>query len=272
MKCPICETFLPLHADRCPECGYRRRIDAASRPQSAAAVPAGPAVPYTPPNKTKRSRGCCCAGILVIPFLIFLTVMLFAAVKHISAEFSVDFFGDEFVAEPPFGELTPESLPAPADEGCFATVDHTLMFIRDNWDGSPILRVPETIGNETITAIGAGCFAGCEELTTILLPDTVTIISPMAFSGCTNLRGLYLHDGVELIGTDAFAGCRNLEAISIPASVTTISPGCFDDCASLRYIFYGGTYEDWNTLYSDYINPFTTVLCLDGNYYHGVTE
>ena len=74
---------------------------------------------------------------------------------------------------------------------------------------------------------------------------------------------------VELIGKDAFAMCRSLEAIYIPASVTTIAPGCFDDCAALVYLFYEGDFESWNALYSDFINPFTTAICLDGNYYQG---
>lgn len=286
MKCPICGTALPLQSDRCPDCGYRCRTTAAREPQ-ASADPAGANIPYTPPNKTKKSRCCCCGMLLFVPLVIILAALIYSAANIIEANLSVDFFGEEFFDEDlfdedlfdedlfadfPFEEMTPESMPAAADEGCFAVVDHTLMFIGDNWDGSAVLRIPESIGGQEIHSIGVGCFAGCEELTTILLPDTVTIISPMAFSGCTGLRGLFLPDGVEIIGTDAFADCRNLEAIHIPASVATIAPGSFDDCASLRYIFYGGAWEDWNTLYSDYINPFTTAICLDGNYYHGAGE
>lgn len=270
MKCPICGTSLPPLSDRCPDCGFRCRT---AQPQTTQAVPTRQG--YTPPNKTKTSRGCCCALILVIPVVILIAVMIFAAVRHITADFSVGSFDGEiggFYDEFPFGKMTPESLPAAADEGCFAVADHTLMFLRDNWDGSPVLRIPDTVGGETITSIGVGCFAGCEELTTIVLPETVTAISPMAFSGCTSLRGLFLPEGVELIGKDAFDGCASLEAIHIPASVQTVAPGVFEDCASLRYIFYSGMHEDWNDLYPDYITPFTAVICLDGDFYHGVTE
>ena len=272
MKCPICGTALPLQSDRCPDCGYRCRPSSASTLRTAPTAPVGRNVPYTPPNKTKGCKGCCCALAIAIPVVILIMVMIVAAVNHVTMSFSGEIFGEEFFEEFPFEEMPPESMPAAADEGCFAVVDRTLMFIADNWDGSPVLRIPERIGGEEIHSIGVGCFAGCEELTTILLPDTVTIISPMAFSGCTGLRGLFLPDGVEIIGTDAFVDCRNLEAIHIPASVATIAPGSFDDCASLRYIFYGGAWEDWNALYSDYINPFTTAICLDGNYYHGAGE
>lgn len=272
MKCPICGTPLPFQSDRCPDCGFRCTT---TQPQSAQAAPTRSAVssaPYTPPNKAKRSRGCCCALALVIPVMAFLILLVIGAVNYIATDFEMVVPEPGFFEDAPFEDWYSESLPAAADEGCFAAADHTLMFIHDNWDGSPILRIPESIGGEKITSIGVGCFAGCKELTTILLPDSVTAISPMAFSGCTSLRGLFLPDGVELIGNDAFANCGALEAIRIPASVTTIAPGCFDDCASLRYIFYGGTFEDWSELYTDYITPFTAVLCLDGDYYHGIVE
>ena len=75
--------------------------------------------------------------------------------------------------------------------------------------------------------------------------------------------------GTELIGPRAFSGCINLESIYIPGSLVKIAPGCFDDCAALLYLFYEGDFESWNALYGDFINPFTTAICLDGNYYQG---
>jgi hypothetical protein len=267
MKCPICGTAVPPFTDRCPDCGYRCRN--AHTQTSAPGRTAGRAT-YTPPNATKKSRGCCFCGLIVlVPLILLIVAAMFGAVNFIHSEFSTEFFTDDFIAEPTFEDLIPESMPEPADGGCFVVADHTVMFLRENWDGSPVLRIPEQIDGVEITSIGAGCFAGCEELTTIVLPESITIISPMAFSGCTGLRGLYLHDGVEVIGADAFAGCKSLEAIYIPASVETISPGCFDDCASLLYIFYGGMMEDWNALYSGFVTPFTTAICLDGNYPQG---
>lgn len=269
MKCPICGAALPLHSDRCPDCGFRCAPARPQEPQSEAPKPrtAVSGVPYTPP-KTKSNRGCCCALAVVIPILIAALIVFFVAANRIVTDFSLEIFEDIY-EDIPVPAPAPESLPAPADEGCFAAAENTLMFLPENWDGGPVLNIPDTIGGETVTNIGPGCFAGCDFLTTIILPDTVTIISPMAFSGCTALRGLHLPDGLQTIGPEAFAGCADLEAITVPASVEHIAPGVFDDCASLRYIFYGGTFEDWDALYSDYINPFTTAICLDGGYYHG---
>ena len=268
MKCSICGTQLALNADRCPTCGCRCRT-AYTAPRDSSAEYRGAYTPYDPPNKSSKSRGCCCALAILIPVVVFLVFLIGAAVNFIIND--IDFVVPEpgFYEDTPLEDRIPESLPAVADEGCFAVVEHSLMFLPESWDGSPILRIPEYVGDEQVTSLGPGCFRGCTELTTILLPDSVTTISPMAFSGCTGLRGLFLPDGVETIGPEAFEGCVNLEAIYVPVSVEHIAPGCFDDCASLHFIFYGGTYEDWEALYSDYISPFTIVSCLDGSYYHG---
>lgn len=270
MKCPICGTVLPLQTDRCPDCGYRCTASRPHSPQTQA-VPTRSAVsgiPYTPPKTRSGSKGCCCALAVVIPILLLAIAVGVFVFSNIALDFSAEFFEDVY-EDIPVPEPIPESLPALADEGCFAAAENTLMFLPDSWDGSPIVNIPEYIGQEQITSIGPGCFAGCDGLTTIILPQSVTIISPMAFSGCSALRGLHLPEGVRTIGPEAFSGCSALEAITIPATVEHIAPGVFNDCASLHYIFYGGTYEDWNALYSSYITPFTAVFCLDGSFYHG---
>lgn len=270
MKCPICESPLRPGAARCPDCGYR-----VTQSYTAPSQPANrPRTAYTPPNKTKRSTGCCCCIAILIPLLFFVIGSIFSFAEYVMEDFEFvipepDYYEDEPYAQEPFEDLIPESIPAPADEGCFAIVEGTLMFLPENWDGGPILTIPEYVGGQEVRTIGPGCFRDCDELTTILLPESVTAVGPKAFSGCSQLRGLYLHDGVETIGQDAFEGCKSLEAVYIPASVTHIAKHTFDDCASLRYIFYGGTFEDWDALYSDYVNPFTTAVCLDGHYYHG---
>lgn len=260
MKCPICGTRMSVSDERCPACGSRRTV---YTPPQAAPAQNGPSPfqNYTPPNKGDK-KGCCIAAILVVAILAGLIVWLVSSMASFVQEFDAY---EEF----PFEELIPESVPEAADESCFYLATDGLQFFPERWDGGPVLNIPETIGGETVTAIGTGCFEGCSELTTIILPDTVERIDPLAFSGCTKLRGLYLPEVLTSIGTDAFAGCIDLEAICIPASVEYIAPGAFDDCASLVYLIYDGTFEDWDKLYSDFITPFTAAICLDGTYYHG---
>lgn len=270
MKCPICEATLRPGSSRCHDCGYRiPGTQSAPAPQ-----PAAPRTTYTPPNQGKKRNGCCCCAAVLIPLLFMLIGALFSFVEYVLEDFEIatpepGWYEDEPFEQEPFEDLIPESVPAPAGDDCFFLEDNTLYFIPENWDGGPILNVPETVDGEEVQFIGPDCFRNCTELTTILLPDTVLAIDSNAFAGCSKLRGLYIPEGVKSIGQDAFAGCIDMEAVYIPASVESIAEHAFDDCASLLYIFYGGIFEDWDALYDDYINPFTTAVCLDGHYYHG---
>ena len=264
MKCPICSALLPLGSDRCPDCGYRpRTTQAAPQPQKPSGF-------YTPPNPTKKPKGCCCCGLLLaIPAVILIAALIFGMASLVMEEIEGQIGGFDSFEDFPFLEEEPVPAPDAADEGCFAIRDGILTFIPDEWDGGHVLRVPETVAGETVTQIGPGCFRDCAELTTILLPDTVTVIGREAFAGCSELRGLYLPDGTETIGPDAFAGCIAMESIYVPSSILEVSDGAFEDCVSLLYLFYEGDFESWNAVCDDFINPFTTAICLDGNYYQG---
>ena len=260
MKCPICGHLLPPNTDRCPDCGYRCRTGAAQ---------AQPTAYYTPPNQTKRSKGCCCALIIVVPLLLGLIAAIIGVTSFILEDFDFEEFGYEFYEDTPFEDRAPVAPPAEADERCFTIRDGMVTFLPEKWDGGRVLSVPGTVNGETVTAIAPGCFRDCDALTTILLPDTVTSIGKEAFAGCSSLLGMYFPEGMDSIGPRAFAGCISMESIYVPATVTEIASGAFDDCASLLYLFYDGDFESWDALYSDYINPFTTAICLDGEYYHG---
>ncbi len=252
MKCSICGTPRPLGSDRCPTCGFR--------------YPVEPAMPTEERPRKRRSGVGCCLAVLALMLALFLVPAGLFLYRISNVVHSV------IIPEPapatPEVSVPPDSLPAAAED-CFAIAEGVLMFLPDRYTGGPVLKVPGTVAGQTVTAIGPGCFAGCGQLTTIVLPDTVTSIGSQAFSGCKNLRGLFLPKGTKILGQDAFAGCFALEALYIPAALDTMAPGCLDECASLTYIFYEGYYEDWLRLYSDYITPYTGVFCLDGSYYHG---
>lgn len=268
MKCPVCGTGLPLQSDRCPACGYHGPV---ARPQTTVQTPIqNTGIPYDPPNKTSRGKCCCCAAAVIVPLVLLLVATLVIGINFIATSFPFEEF--EYESEAIAPDRTPESLPQAAGEDCFTIRGGVLSFLPDAWEGGTILRIPETVAGQTVTAIGPGCFRDCRELTTIILPDTVTEIGPEAFSGCTQLRGIQFPTGMEVIGSDAFDGCANIESIYIPITVTEIASGTFEDCAGLLYIFYEGTFEEWAELYSDFITPFTLALCQDGAYYHGVKE
>lgn len=150
----------------------------------------------------------------------------------------------------------------------FRVENGVLYFDSSLYFGGSELTVPDAIGGQTVTALSEGCFADCDRLTTVILPDTLTEIGPSAFAFCENLRGIYLPKTVNTIGTRAFMECPSLEAICIPGSVTSIGADAFSLCTSLRHIFFTGYYQQWIMLYQSPITSTTYVYCSDGAYRH----
>ena len=92
-----------------------------------------------------------------------------------------------------------------------------------------------TIPN-SVTEIGEKAFRGCSNLTSVTIPDSVTEIGEGAFYGCTSLTFITIPDSVRKIGEDAFSGCENLTSITIPGSVKKIGYRAFSGCSSLTSI------------------------------------
>lgn len=149
---------------------------------------------------------------------------------------------------------------------CFSVESGVLYFDYSLYTGSDELTVPETVDGMAVTAISDSCFADCDRLTTIILPDTVTVIGEKAFSGCDNLRGIYIPEGVLSIGAGALAQCPALEAVAFPQSIAEIGDGCLDDCSSLQHIFYDGTYTQWRELYKGTFRTGVKLYTNDGTY------
>ena len=76
------------------------------------------------------------------------------------------------------------------------------------------LVIPPTLGGCPVTRIPISCFAGCESLVEVVIPDTVTEIK-----------------------TKAFYQCYSLQSVEIPQSVTQISANAFADCGSDLVLF-----------------------------------
>lgn len=256
MKCPICGARLYPGADRCSDCGCHVRTHTAPMEETAL-------------HRERRHWGRVLLTILGL--LPVLAIIIFTALISVSVRVHQE--PAHPIPEPNYTvtippDRDPISIPD-SNGGCFSIDQGAVTFLPEKWTDARVLQIPGTVNGQQVLSLAPGCFSGCAELTTVLLPETLERIGPGAFSGCTNLRGLYLPETMVSIGADAFSGCTGLEAIYIPASVTTIAKGCFSDCAGLLYIFYDGTFDDWNKLYSGYITPFTAAICRDGTYYHG---
>lgn len=158
----------------------------------------------------------------------------------------------------------------PSSDDCFEITGEGLVFLAERYDGGAVLVIPEQIDGVPVTAIAPEGFINCQGVTTLILPDTLENIGASAFAGCADLRGIWLPDNVRSVGENAFRDCIGLEAVSVPAGTEYIGTDAFTGCAKLLYFFYDGMYEDWLELYNEYVTPFTSVTCQDGDYYHGV--
>ncbi len=95
--------------------------------------------------------------------------------------------------------------------------------ISDNTQKTYILR-------ENTRLIGDFAFGGCENLTSITLPQSVVWIGRDAFINCENLKEINIPDGVTHIGDSAFGGCKELTNLSIPNGVKELPWGVFGGC------------------------------------------
>ncbi|MDE7420198.1 MAG: C10 family peptidase, partial [Muribaculaceae bacterium] len=90
--------------------------------------------------------------------------------------------------------------------------DEDFESIRDKFEAVESIDL-SGIENETIPA---GAFEGMNQLKDVIVPETVTEIGSGAFAGCENIESLTL-PGVTSIGEGAFEGCDNLTSILLPS-------------------------------------------------------
>lgn len=98
------------------------------------------------------------------------------------------------------------------------------------------VRIPSSIGSNTVTAIGVGAFQGNTNISSVSLPDTVTQIGQEAFADCSSLSSVSLPASLKQIGIGAFYGCSKLSSVTVPNSVTTIGDEAFANCTSLKTV------------------------------------
>ena len=127
-------------------------------------------------------------------------------------------------------------------------------------------QVLNYIIGEDVKYIGEYAFAGCTNLTSMIIPSSIIHISSRAFSGCSNMRTVTLNsntivsesrsqdtsmklffgeqvyvykigNGVTNIGKNAFNGCSNMRSVHFPPNSCTIEENAFKDCTSLTSLF-----------------------------------
>ncbi|QEK04508.1 leucine-rich repeat domain-containing protein [Treponema phagedenis] len=107
------------------------------------------------------------------------------------------------------------------------------------------LEIPERIGTEVITAVGANVFKNTE-ITAVQFPKTLQKIGEAAFFGCKTLTGINLSvcTALKTIQDGAFKYCENLQGtISFPENIQSIGgteghyprsdTGAFEGCTKI---------------------------------------
>lgn len=113
----------------------------------------------------------------------------------------------------------------------------TAKVIANNHSYSGDIDIPANITYDNVVykvnALGFGCFADCEVLKSIKLPDGITSIGGRCFYNCENLQSVDLPSGITSLGDDCFYGCSSLKSISLPDGITSLEEGCFSGCSDL---------------------------------------
>lgn len=113
----------------------------------------------------------------------------------------------------------------------------TAKVIAHNHSYSGDIDIPANITYDNVVykvnALGFGCFADCEGLKSIKLPDGITSIGGRCFYNCENLQSVDLPSGITSLGDDCFYGCSSLKSISLPDGITSLEEGCFSGCSDL---------------------------------------
>ena len=88
----------------------------------------------------------------------------------------------------------------------------------------------------TVTTIGDRAFWGCEDLTSLSIPNTIVSIGEYGISCCYSLTTITIPTSVIYIQEKAFYGCTKLKTIEIPQNVAMIGSGAFSGCDNLTEI------------------------------------
>lgn len=103
---------------------------------------------------------------------------------------------------------------------------------------------------EGVSLLCDGTFADCAALLSVKLPSTLRTVGAYAFSGCAKLKSLIVPDGVIYVKDSAFRGCAALESAVLPESLVSLGDSVFYGCDGLNTVYYKGTAESWERLFS----------------------
>ena len=103
-------------------------------------------------------------------------------------------------------------------------------------DAPDHIRIPKTLGEKEVKAIGKDAFRDMGWVKSITIPDTVVEIGEGAFYGAVGAESILLSENLYEIGSSAFYGCRSAKSIRLPLGLKIIGGFAFADCTILEGI------------------------------------
>ena len=124
------------------------------------------------------------------------------------------------------------------------------------------------LSNTNLKQLAPRIFQGCENMTSVVLPDDLTILPKYCFEQCSSLEKVILSKNLQSIWYYAFDSCKSLRDLTIPESVTKIRGFAFYD-TGIEKLNYEGTVNDWKSKVQKtpqwrYRSNITEVVCSDG--------
>ena len=124
--------------------------------------------------------------------------------------------------------------------------------------------IKKIVIKEGVTRIGDYAFAGCQNLTSVEIPNSVKSIGVRAFVECIKLPSIEIPNSVTSIEEQAFSFCDGLTSIEIPNSVTSIGEQAFYNCYYLASVTIGNSVTDI-AKEAFYALPFLTSITFKGS-------
>ena len=86
-----------------------------------------------------------------------------------------------------------------------------------------------------IRGIGDVVFSGCNDITSVVIPDGVKAIGYRAFRRCKGIARVEIAQSVKTIGAEAFNKCTGLSSVSMPDGLVSLGVSAFLGCSSSLY-------------------------------------
>ena len=110
----------------------------------------------------------------------------------------------------------------------------------------------------TITAIG-NAFQHANQLQSVTLPNTITHLYSDTFWGCNNLTSIQLPNSLQYIGNSCF-GATGLTEVNIPNSVTYLGQNSFGSCSNLHTVYLPEGIEELQGSTFNYCTSLSTIV------------